>query len=115
MTFIDEVVLNLLPQGLLRDTSEASSPDGGNGMDYDLYFRPESPIVIISHELVNVWNKIWTANDFNTVDYQARYYRMLLEKINKVRICVNGKTFKTRELAVELERGRAEMRRIQRR
>jgi hypothetical protein len=40
---------------------------------------------------------------------------MLLEKINKVRICVNGKTFKTRELAVELERGRAEMRRIQRR
>jgi hypothetical protein len=115
VTFVDEVVLNLLPQGLLRDTSEASRPDGSNGMDYDLYFKPESPNVIIGHELVNVWNKIWTANDFNTVDYQARYYRMLLEKINKVRVCVDGKTFKTRELAVELERGRAEMRRIQRR
>ena len=79
-------------------------------MDHDIYFKPESPIVIISHELV-----IWTANDFNTVDYQARYYRMLLEKINRVRVCVDGKTFKTRELAVELERGRAEMRRIERR
>ncbi|KAG9191823.1 hypothetical protein G6011_10557 [Alternaria panax] len=111
VAFIDEVVLNLLPGGLSRNTSQASSPDGSN----DAYSKPDSPNVIIGHELVNIWSKIWTANDFNTVDYQARYYRMLLEKINRVRICMNGKTFKTRELAVELERGRAEMRRIERR
>ncbi|RYN60062.1 hypothetical protein AA0114_g1216 [Alternaria tenuissima] len=115
VAFIDEVVLNLLPACLLGNTSQTSSPDGSNDMDHDIYFKPESPIVIISHELVNIWQKIWTANDFNTVDYQARYYRMLLEKINRVRVCVDGKTFKTRELAVELERGRAEMRRIERR
>jgi hypothetical protein len=115
VSFIDEVVLNLLPIRLSRNTSQASSHDDSNDMDYDLYSKLESPIVIMSHELANIWNKIWTANDFNTVDYQARYYRMLLEKINRVRICIDGKTFKTRELAAELERGRAEMRRIERR
>lgn len=115
VAFIDEVVLNLLPVGPLRNPSQHSRSDGSNDTGHDVYFQPESPMIIISHELVNIWNKIWTANDFNTVDYQARYYRVLLEKINRVRICIDGKTFKTRELAVELERGRAEMRRIERR
>jgi hypothetical protein len=110
---IDEVVLNVLPQGSAHNTSLVYRTTS-----LSLILEPEDSqnwTNVIRDQLVNVWNKIWAANDFNTADYQARYYRMLLERINRVRICVDGKTFKTRELAIELERGRAEMRRIARR
>jgi hypothetical protein len=110
---IDEVVLNVLPQ----------EPPHNSSLVYRWSSLPLTVVhdvsknwtEVLRDQLVNVWNKIWAANDFNTVDYQARHYRMLLEKINSVRICVDGETFRTRELALELERGRAEMRRIERR
>ncbi|EDU44309.1 hypothetical protein A1F94_002489 [Pyrenophora tritici-repentis] len=110
--FIGEVVLNLVPQANVSNASPPQSPDNAN----DSLFVPETeatPTELIRNELVEVWNRIWAADDFPTSELRARYYRFLLEKINRVRICVNGKTFRTRELAAELERGRAEMRRIQ--
>lgn len=110
---IDEVVLNVLPQGTRHGTPLMYR---SRSLSTTLIQEfPKNWTDVIRDQLVNIWAKLWAANDFNTVDYQARYYRMLLEKINKVRVCVDGKTFKTRELAIELERGRAEMRRIARR
>jgi len=109
--FIEEVVLNVVPQAQLSNALPPEALDNGN----DSLFVPESehtPTELTRNELVHVWNKIWAADDFPTSDLRARYYRFLLEKIKKVRICVNGETFRTRELAAELERGRAEMRRI---
>ncbi|KAE8827703.1 hypothetical protein CFE70_005174 [Pyrenophora teres f. teres 0-1] len=109
--FIGEVVLNVVPQANSSTTSSFEAPDSAN----DSLFVPETettPMEAVRDELVEVWNRIWAADDFPTSEVRARYYRFLLEKINRVRICVNGRTFRTRELAAELERGRAEMRRI---
>jgi len=109
--FIEEVVLNVVPQAQFSNALPPEALDNGNGS----LFVPETehtPTELTRNELVDVWTKIWAADDFPTSDPGARYYRFLLEKIKKVRICVNGETFRTRELAAELERGRAEMRRI---
>jgi hypothetical protein len=97
---IDEVILNVLPQF----TAHTQYDDG------ESLFIPEttsSPTEDLLHELVNVWNKLWVGDEF-----KARYYRTLLRKIKKVRICLDGETFRVRELAAELERGQAERRRI---
>jgi hypothetical protein len=101
---VDEVVLNVVPH-----RQAACESDG------DTLFIPESSheraTEVLRNDLVDVWDKIWSATDGR--DIRARLYRTLLEKIRRVRICVDGVTFRTRGLAVELERGRAEMRRIQ--
>jgi hypothetical protein len=98
---IDEVILNVVPQSSVKVPND----------DGESLFIPESqsssPAEELLHELVNVWNKLWAGNSF-----KARYYRTLLEKIKRVRVCLNGETFRIRELAVELERGQAERRRI---
>jgi hypothetical protein len=97
---IDEVILNVVPQSSVKVPND----------DGESLFIPESqssPAEELLHELVNVWNKLWAGDSF-----KARYYRTLLEDIKRVRICLNSETFRIRELAVELERGQAERRRI---
>ncbi|RMZ73503.1 hypothetical protein GMOD_00008021 [Pyrenophora seminiperda CCB06] len=121
--FIQELVLNVVPQThSLSNTEEAPRHDTNNNNN-DSLFVPETETEteesktpteeIIRNELVDVWNKIWAADNLPTSDLRARHCRFLLEKIDRVRICVDGETFRTRELAAELERGRAAMRRIQ--
>ncbi|USP73468.1 hypothetical protein yc1106_00742 [Curvularia clavata] len=108
---VDEVILNIVP---LPDGASSSYP--GHESDEDTLFVPESHETatnLLRNELVEVWDKIWSSTDANGNDIKAMLYRTLLGKIKRVRICVDGVTFRTRGLAVELERGRAEMRRIQ--
>ena len=61
----------------------------------------------VAKELVDVWNKIWSGDE-----YKGVYYQVLLERIQRVRVCIDEETFRTRELRLELERGQAERRRI---
>jgi hypothetical protein len=61
----------------------------------------------VARELVEVWHKIWVGEEFKGV-----YHHMLLERIGRVRVCVDGATWRERELKGELERGQAERRRI---
>jgi hypothetical protein len=98
---IDEVIINVVPQ-----FEPTAHNHGGESMAYIPVSRTTSAEHLL-HRLVNVWSKLWAGDEF-----KARYYRVLLEKIKKVRICLNGETFRIRELAVELERGQAERRRI---
>ncbi|KNG52041.1 hypothetical protein TW65_00506 [Stemphylium lycopersici] len=113
LKYIDEVIINILPQ---EPVASANTPRS-EGDEEDTLLVPEvqptNPTELLRDELVNVWDKIWSATDANTSEFKARLYRPLLEKIKRVRICVGGVTFRTRGLAIELERGRAEMRRIQ--
>ncbi|KAF2019339.1 hypothetical protein BU24DRAFT_418945 [Aaosphaeria arxii CBS 175.79] len=61
----------------------------------------------VAKELVDVWNKIWSGDE-----YKGSFYQMLLQRITTVRVCVDGETYRVRELRLELERGQAERRRI---
>ncbi|KAF2113274.1 hypothetical protein BDV96DRAFT_648242 [Lophiotrema nucula] len=61
----------------------------------------------VARELVDVWNQLWSAYDFKSGLYQP-----LLERIKRVRICVNEETWRVRELKLELERGQAARRRL---
>ncbi|KAF1843480.1 uncharacterized protein K460DRAFT_387544 [Cucurbitaria berberidis CBS 394.84] len=109
---IDEVVLNVVPP------LSPSSPPPKTTTHY--LVSPSTNAVVevekenshhpeaVAKELVDVWNKLWSGDEF-----KARYYRSLLGKIQRVRVCVDGVTFRVRELGVELERGRAESRRIE--
>ncbi|OAL47972.1 hypothetical protein IQ07DRAFT_646169 [Pyrenochaeta sp. DS3sAY3a] len=62
---------------------------------------------VLARELVDVWNKLWSGDEF-----KARYYRGLLGGIGRVSVCVEGVVWRVREVGGELERGRAERRRI---
>ena len=61
----------------------------------------------VAKELLDMWNIIWTGDDF-----KGAHYHVLLERIKRVKICVDGETWRVRELGMELERGQAERRRI---
>ncbi|KAH6611987.1 hypothetical protein C7974DRAFT_88969 [Boeremia exigua] len=61
----------------------------------------------VAKELLDMWNIIWTGDDF-----KGAHYRVLLERIKRVKICIDGETWRVRELGMELERGQAERRRI---
>ncbi|KAF2623705.1 hypothetical protein BU25DRAFT_414172 [Macroventuria anomochaeta] len=61
----------------------------------------------VAKELLDVWNIIWTGEDF-----KGAHYHILLERIKIVKICVGGEIWRVRELGIELERGQAEHRRI---
>jgi hypothetical protein len=62
---------------------------------------------LLVQDLVNVWNALW-AND----ERRAKAYRILLERIQRVRVCIDGVLVRERELRLELERGQRERRRI---
>lgn len=61
----------------------------------------------VAKELLDMWNIIWTGEDF-----KGSYYRVLLQRIKRVKISVDGETWRVRELGMELERGQAESRRL---
>lgn len=99
---VEEVVFNVVPPLNVRE--EEFLPEGfpTDGMDNGVV-HPKT----VARELVDVWNKIWSGDE-----YKGVYYQVLLERIQRVRVCVDGETFRTRELRLELERGQAERRRI---
>ncbi|KAF9694134.1 hypothetical protein EKO04_007955 [Ascochyta lentis] len=61
----------------------------------------------VAKELLDMWNTIWTSEGF-----KGTHYHLLLERIKRVKICVDGKIWRVRELGMELERGQAERKRI---
>ncbi|KAF2789028.1 hypothetical protein K505DRAFT_328521 [Melanomma pulvis-pyrius CBS 109.77] len=101
-TTIDELVLNVVtPPNVPKEKYLAEDYDVAGPMDGLVHPRT------VARELVNVWQKIWSGDDFKGV-----FYQMLLERIKRVRVCVDGQTWKTRELRLELERGQQERNRI---
>jgi hypothetical protein len=93
---VGELVLNVVTP---RDVPEERYLDEGLGLDQmqDGLVHPRT----VAKELVDVWNTIWSGHGL-----KGSLYQVLLERIKQVRVCVNGKTFKERELRLELERGR---------
>jgi hypothetical protein len=61
---------------------------------------------VIASDLVHVWNELWAG------EWDAVYCRALLKGIERVRVCIDGVCVRERELKLELERGRKEMKRI---
>jgi hypothetical protein len=98
---IDELVLNVLPP-------VSSKPSSTNSQSTTANDATTSPTQVLLDDLVSVWASLWAANEF-----KARYYRMLLERVKMVRICEDGRTWRVRELGVELRRGRMERKRIE--
>lgn len=105
---IDEVILNVVPPTtpVPKTTTHYLVAPNNSVLEAEKpnMNHPEN----VAKELVDVWNKLWSGDEF-----KARYYKNLLERIKIVRICVDGVTFRVRELRVELDRGQAEARRIE--
>lgn len=98
---IDELVLNVVsPQ-----TPKTSWLPEDYPLDVATYgvVHPRT----VAKELLDMWNIIWTGDYF-----KGEHYHILLERIKRVKICVDGETWRVRELGMELERGQAERRRI---
>jgi hypothetical protein len=95
---IDELVLNVVPvfDGLPEENST-------EGQETRNSMRGTQSI---AKQLVDVWNRIWAA------DAQGYHYYLLLQRIKRVRVCINEETYRVRELRLELERGQAENKRI---
>ena len=98
---VDELTLNVM------------SPDGQSqeyiAEDFPLDAMSEGIVHphTVARELVEVWHKIWQGDEFKGI-----YHGILLRRIRRVRVCVDGATWRVRELKRELERGQAEQRRI---
>lgn len=107
---VGEVVLNVVspaplpttPSSLTSTSAQPAAPISASAAN-----KPAVDPKAVAKELVDVWAKLWAGDEF-----KARYYKCLLEKIEWVRVCVDGKTYRVRELAGELERGRKETARI---
>lgn len=98
---IDELVLNVISPS---DPKDSWLPE-----DYPLDVATYGVVHprTVAKELLDMWNIIWTGEDF-----KGTHYQVLLERIKRVKICVDGETWRVRELGMELERGQAERRRI---
>lgn len=98
---IDELVLNVVPP----TTSTNLWLPEGYPLDVATYgvVHPRT----VAKELLDMWNIIWTREEF-----KGAHYHVLLERIKRVRVCVDGQAWRVRELGMELERGQAERRRI---
>lgn len=98
---IEELVLNVIPPQ--KSTTIMLSEN--YPLDVGTYgiVHPRT----VARELLDMLNTIWAGDGF-----KGAHYHVLLERIKRVRICIDGKTWRIRELAVELERGQAERRRI---
>jgi len=95
---IDTLVVNILaplPPSLPSPIETSTSPS------------QHEYLSLLTHDLINVWNSLWANNDV-----RAKQYRILLEKVERVRVCVGGKVVRERGLRSELERGQRERRRI---
>lgn len=101
-TMVDELVLNIVtPPNVPKEKYLAE--DVPIDAEQDGLVHPKT----VARELVDVWNTIWRADD-----YKGRLYHVLIERIGRVRVCIDGDTFRVRELQTELKRGQAERRRI---
>jgi hypothetical protein len=60
----------------------------------------------VARQLIDMFHRIWAGEG------EGRHYQILLERIKRVRVCLEGETWRVRELRLELERGQAERRRI---
>lgn len=100
---VDELVLNVVPP-----------PSGAKMLeeDYPLDEVKEGTVHprTVAKELANVWSKIWAGEDF-----KGYLFMGLLERIGWVRVCVDGETYRLRELRGALERGRKERQKIRER
>lgn len=97
VTTIDELVLNVVPP---PGIPEGEYLQEGGGVREFVDSRK------LARDLVDMWKKIWAA------EQEGRRYQLLLQRITRVRVCVNDKTYRVRELRLELERGQAEQKRI---
>lgn len=106
---IDTLVLNVISayRGIEKAQARPESPgaeaSGRSTQDMD-YAR------LVAHELVDIWTKLWSG-----LESKGRMYSKLLERIQRVRICLEGVVIRERELRLELDRGQEERRRIARR
>lgn len=98
---IDELVLNVVSP---NDPTTVWLPE-----DYPLEVATYGVVhpKTVARELLDMWKTIWTGEDF-----KGAHYHILLERIKRVKICVDGENWRVRELGMELERGQAERRRI---
>lgn len=101
-TMVDELVLNVVTPPNISKEKLLAEDFPADGIK-DGLVHPRT----VAKELVDVWNKIWAGEDF-----KSSFYQILIERIKKVRVCVNEETWRVRELRTELERGQAERRRI---
>jgi hypothetical protein len=102
---IGEVILNILPQ---PQASSSTSSTSTSKLNPEQQQKQELSTEAVARDLVNVWNTLWSGDEF-----KARYYHCLLERIGRVRVMIQGKTWRVREVGVELERGKRERRRIE--
>lgn len=100
---VDELVLNVTTPPDIPEEKYLDEDFPIDGMK-DGLVHPRT----VAKELVHVWYKIWAAEELKGALYQS-----LLERIKRVRVCVNEETWGIRELRLELERGQAERRRIE--
>jgi hypothetical protein len=91
---IDTLVLNVLAPGPTKSAQDDSDSRRKNAR-------------ALARELVDIWNSLWSGGE-----YKSRVYGGLLEKIKRVRVCIDGVLVRERKLRLELERGQAERRRI---
>ena len=101
-TTIDELVLNVVtPPNYPKEKYLAEDFDRMRLMAGMVH--PNT----VARELVDVWQNIWSGET-----YKGIFYQILLERIRKVRVCINGEEYRVRELRLELERGQKERQRI---
>ncbi|KAF2748847.1 hypothetical protein M011DRAFT_339302 [Sporormia fimetaria CBS 119925] len=79
-TDVEEVVLNLVSDGSDKDDD----------------------LKIVAESLITLWNNVWLGRDPGTL------YRILLYRVQRVRVCIGGRTYKVRNLRLELQRGHSE-------
>jgi len=99
---ISELILNVVPPPGIPPSQylDEDFPPNATGAGV---VHPHS----VASELVEVWNKIWRGES-----YKATLYQVLLERIERVVVRVDGEMWRVRELGAELERGRKERRRL---
>lgn len=93
---ITELTLDVIPP-LGYPTSKFLPQDAQSNEVREGLVHPHS----VAKELIDVWNKIWRREESKSLLYQG-----LLERIGRVRVCVDGKVWGTRPLGDELWRGR---------
>jgi hypothetical protein len=105
-TTIDTLVLNIVSSD--RPTNNTPAQESSTGVAQPMSVANDlDDARVVARELINVWNKLWSIDES-----KGRYYRSLLERIQRVRVCVDEVLVRERELSLELERGQAEGRRI---
>ncbi|KAF2271487.1 uncharacterized protein EI97DRAFT_267411 [Westerdykella ornata] len=103
IAMIDELVLNVvsprhLVNGIVQRSRGTQTTDSTRELD--------SEAAWVARRVLGVWDTLWTS------DASSKPFRLLLERIRRVRMCIDGETWRVRELQPELERGWAEQRRI---